>query len=101
MTVRRERFHATWVVEMDDGPEGVLPLLPVAPSQMAKVIGMTARRLLDQAGEDAELYGLGQPTVGAVTVVSMAEPDWPRLPLPMIPLPSGHVGPGHGGGRER
>lgn len=96
---RRERFHATWVVEFQDGPEGVLPLLPVAPSVMAKVIGMTARRLLDQAGENGELYGAGQPTVGAVTVTSMAEPDWPRLPLAVIPLPSG--GTGRGGGPDR
>jgi hypothetical protein len=89
VTIRRERFHATWVVEFQDGPEGITPLLPVAPSTMAQVIAMTARRLLDQAGSDAELYGAGQPQVGAVTVVSMADPDWPRLPLVMIPLPSG------------
>lgn len=87
--IRRERFHATWVIELQDGPEDVLSLLPVAPSVMAKVIAMTARRLLDQAGEDGELYGAGQPTVGAVTVVSMSDDQWPKLPLAIIPLPGG------------
>jgi hypothetical protein len=86
--VKRFRYQVTWTV---DDPADGLGLLPIAPPRMSRVLGAVLRRLVD---DDAE----SQAEVGAVTVACQQEATWPRLPLAMIPLPSG--GAGHGGGPD-
>jgi hypothetical protein len=85
------RFTLHVVVTVTDPADG-LGLEPISPPRMSRVFAAVLCKLV---ADDPH----SQADVGAVSVVCQDARDWPRLPLPMIPLPSG--GTGRGGGPDQ